>query len=221
MSHKRKAFTLIELLVVVGILALLTSILLPSLSAAMEQAKVVRVKADLYGISTALIVYGMDHDGCYPPVRTSCNEDMRGHEYQLPVELSQAGYLPQGPDLNRMVGMEDVFNPDHTYKYNAPGDLINNNTLITNGNYVWVPDSFPGKEDVDGDLWTTDDGKLYNKPETSPLAWVLWSKGPKPGSEKTQSPRAPASKRTWYYQTGDSGLICRILTSDEQIITSP
>jgi len=56
----RGAFTLVELLVVVSIIALLISILLPSLKKAREQAKSATCLADLRSVSTASLVYAAD-----------------------------------------------------------------------------------------------------------------------------------------------------------------
>ena len=67
---QQQAFTLIELLVVVAIIALLISILLPSLERAREAAKRVVCAHNLNGISTASKTYAHDHNGTWPTVAT-------------------------------------------------------------------------------------------------------------------------------------------------------
>jgi prepilin-type N-terminal cleavage/methylation domain-containing protein/prepilin-type processing-associated H-X9-DG protein len=63
---KRKAFTLIELLVVVAIIALLISILLPSLSRARELAKRAVCASNLRGIGQGLHIYANDNREWFP-----------------------------------------------------------------------------------------------------------------------------------------------------------
>jgi hypothetical protein len=58
---------LIELLVVVGIIALLISILMPSLGRARQQAKAVHCLARFHDIGTALVIYGGDFNDSFPP----------------------------------------------------------------------------------------------------------------------------------------------------------
>jgi prepilin-type N-terminal cleavage/methylation domain-containing protein/prepilin-type processing-associated H-X9-DG protein len=63
-SHK--GFTLVELLVVIGIIALLISILLPSLSRARETANRVKCGSNLRQIGQAMLLYANENSGNYP-----------------------------------------------------------------------------------------------------------------------------------------------------------
>jgi len=57
----RKAFTLIELLVVIGVIAILMSILIPSLSKARESARDALCKANLHGWAQPVTLYLQDY----------------------------------------------------------------------------------------------------------------------------------------------------------------
>ena len=63
---KRQGFTLIELLVVIAIIALLVSILLPSLNAAKESARRTMCLANLRSIGMAVVMYAQDNTGYLP-----------------------------------------------------------------------------------------------------------------------------------------------------------
>jgi prepilin-type N-terminal cleavage/methylation domain-containing protein len=202
-SSLSAAFTLTELLVVIAIIALLAALLLPALSRAREKAKVTRAHVELYGVGLALQMYSDDTQGRLPPVRVNCNTDLATHWCEFPVELVEQHYLGPGSKPGMAANMEDVFNPNHTYKYAAPGPQLLNGAA--GGNYqLWVPDDVPN--------CASTNGQYYSSPKDSPVRWVLWSLGPRPDRPQSQDEYAPMARRSWYRRAGEGGVIARFDT---------
>jgi len=194
------AFTLVELLVVIAIIGILAALLLPTLSRAKEKAKVARVRAELNALGLAFDMYATDYGGKVPPVRNNCNTDLASHWCELPVELANEHYLSHRNQGGLEADLEDVFNPDHTYKYAAPGPELLNGAPA--GNYsLWAPTNAP--------LDMSGGGKYFTNAMTSPVRWVIWSLGPQPNSARTQNACAPLTSDSWYNRTGGGGVIAR------------
>jgi prepilin-type N-terminal cleavage/methylation domain-containing protein len=69
--HRRNAFTLVELLVVIGIIALLISILLPSLNQARENAKATQCLSNIRQVGIAFMMYANENKGYIPSLTAS------------------------------------------------------------------------------------------------------------------------------------------------------
>jgi prepilin-type N-terminal cleavage/methylation domain-containing protein len=142
---RRAAFTLIELLVVIAIISLLTSILLPSLSAAKEQARSSRCLSNLHNLGVTMGMYHAANDGSFwrcteidrpepgvttyfwgtntDPVDPRASALLAYCDYNLAQlqcpSMPWGSYIPQG----------HAAEPTTTYGYNA--------WCLDRGSYLW------------------------------------------------------------------------------------
>lgn len=93
-ARTRAGFTLIELLVVVAIIALLISILLPSLQKARDQAKAVQCATNLRQVGTAVGGYLAEEKGSYPAAYVYANGPNAKYDiFNQPATAAQFGYV--------------------------------------------------------------------------------------------------------------------------------
>jgi prepilin-type N-terminal cleavage/methylation domain-containing protein len=115
-TAKSTGFTLIELLVVIGIIAILISLLLPSLSRARSVAQLVVCKSNLRQIYAATVMYANDNHGLLPSDTT----------YGL---LGNNGFAGNGY-VRRAPGVLDPANP------NFGGETLGLPAVYAAGRYI-------------------------------------------------------------------------------------
>lgn len=134
-SRKTSAFTLIELLVVVAIIAMLISILLPSLaSARVEGQKVVCLGSSLHTLAQAAFLYAHeDPNNVLGPV----------HPWIKQVQVTMEGYMEYGGGPGDIkMGSIPVFNWNNNLDYLDPRTRPLNKVIY--GKDGIAPGSVPG-----------------------------------------------------------------------------
>ncbi len=128
-------FTLIEILVVVVILGILAAIVVPRVMERPGEARIVRVKQDLQGVTTALSMYKLDNHR-YP-----------SSEQGLQALVAKPSGTPEapnwkGPYLDRLP--KDPW--DHPYQFQQPGQHGDIDI------YSYGADGRPGGDGEDADI---------------------------------------------------------------------
>src|SRR3954471_20416409 len=153
-KRRAKAFTLVELLVVIGIIAVLLSILLPTLSRARRSAYTVQCQSNMRQLAAAMLMYIQDAKGKFPPAMVPPGV-INQHGWWWPNELVRYNFIRQ-PGLS---------------VYKQPGS---NRKIFNRNNPFRCPEGIDeddiGNANGDGGDWPTD--PLNN-------AYVLlWDKSP-------------------------------------------
>ena len=130
----RRGFTLVELLVVIGIIALLMSILLPSLNRARENAKQVQCLSNLRQVSLAIVMYTQNNKDLMPGAGEGPPQKKWDWIYwdartgNLPFtnlnECALAPYLSQGGRMN----------PEY---FRCPSDRAEEHISVYGGRYPY------------------------------------------------------------------------------------
>src|SRR5206468_8876098 len=92
-KNTHRAFTLVELLVVIGIIAVLISILLPTLAKVRRQAYTLQCSSNMKQLSMAMLMYIQDNKGRFPAAEFSTITGIYPSGWWWPNELVRRNYI--------------------------------------------------------------------------------------------------------------------------------
>jgi prepilin-type N-terminal cleavage/methylation domain-containing protein/prepilin-type processing-associated H-X9-DG protein len=90
-TKKTCGFTLIELLVVIAIIAILASIIVPSVGGALERAKTTACLSNMKQLTASILLYATERQGVLPP--TDAVVHQVGYRTSWAGELIKGGYV--------------------------------------------------------------------------------------------------------------------------------
>lgn len=102
-SRRSSAFTMVELLLVIGVIAVLVAILLPALSRARAQARLVQCASNLRSVGQALMVYAVASNGRYPESMRLWHQRTQNRVTRM-TQLAYYRSDKRGYDLRNLMG---------------------------------------------------------------------------------------------------------------------
>jgi prepilin-type N-terminal cleavage/methylation domain-containing protein len=157
---KRRGFTLVELLVVIAIIAILVSLLLPTVSKARDAAVRTACMSNLRQMVLVITTYATENRGRYPGP----------HRHARPNAVNDpfTGFAPAIADLRLLIrpyvkspnvlycpANLEVFHPDRGMSMGQPGWFEGWNFTASGFNYIgyaywpeWIYDGFPGIQTI-------------------------------------------------------------------------
>lgn len=137
LPNRQFAFTLIELLVVIAIIAILASLLLPSLARAKSKATEIKCVSNLKQLGIAVVTWGDDHGGKFPAMEMQPSMPVTP-PYPPTTETFQPPYLP----VHFVLGPEMGYNtnnmpPENTSVFKCPDDKVVTYFAKEGASYGW------------------------------------------------------------------------------------
>ena len=153
---KNRAFTLIELLVVIAIIAMLTAILIPAVSKALESARRSSCANNLKALGNSFLLYASDHKGDLPAGETL--KDVVGLVYSNYVTDLKLWVCPS--DKNSAVADEiGQFDSGNNCSYMYAAAYTNLIRVSSPANAPWLMDETTEsdiQDDKNNDIHNTD-----------------------------------------------------------------